>query len=179
MRGAFHDRSALRRGGRTLAWYWQIPEISADPESDIPVPRCLIESVLKCGDHPVNVKCLIFAQMAQVRRENQAVFRGFAGYIDSDLRQIRSKPCYHLFAIEVKAAMFLLKPCLNHRGNHRDVTRRRTVVHETLVAEACFHGTVFYITPCGEYILTPIISSPIWPSIFSRYNSRICFPAVR
>jgi len=110
--------------------------ISAGPESDIPITQCLIEGVLKCGDHPVNVKCLIFAQMAQVRRENQAVFRGFAGYIDSDLRQMRSKPCYHLCAIEVKAAMFLLKPCLNHRSNHRDVTRRRTVVHETLVAGA-------------------------------------------
>ena len=110
--------------------------ISAGPESDIPVPQCLIESVLKRGDHSVNIKCLIIAQMAQVRRENQAIFRGFAGYIDSDLRQMRSKPCYHLIAIEVKAAMFLLKPCLNHRGNHRDVTRRRTVVHETLVAEA-------------------------------------------
>ena len=116
--------------------------ISAGPESDIPVTQCLLESVLKCGDHSVNVKCLIFAQMAQVRRENQAIFRGFAGYIDSDLRQMRSKPCYHPFAIEVKAAMFLLEPCMNHRSNHRDLTRRRTVVHETLVAEAGrLHGT--------------------------------------
>jgi len=110
--------------------------ISASPESDIPVTQCLIESGLKYGDHSVNVKCLIFAQMAQVRRQNQAIFRRFAGYIDSDLRQMRLKPCNHRFAIEVKAAMFLLKPCLNHRSNHRDVTRRRTMVHETLVAEA-------------------------------------------
>jgi hypothetical protein len=122
--------------------------ISASPESDIPVTQCLLESVLKCGHHSVNVKCLIVAQMAQVRGENQAVFRGFAGYIDSDLGQMRPKPCYHRFAIEVKAAMFLLKPRLNHRSNHRDVARRRTLVHETLMAEACcFHATEFYITP--------------------------------
>ena len=38
--------------------------ISAGPASDIPVPQCLIESVHKCGDHPVNVRCLIIAQMA-------------------------------------------------------------------------------------------------------------------
>jgi hypothetical protein len=34
------------------------------------------------------------------------------------------------------------------------VMRWRTVVHETLVAEArCFHSTAFYITPRGEYLL--------------------------
>ncbi len=127
--------------------------ISAGPESGIPVTQCLKESVLQCGDHSVNVKCLIFAQMGQLRGENQAVFRGFAGYIDSDLRQMRLKPCYHPFAMQVKAAMFLLKPCLNHGSNHRDLKRRRTVVHETLVAEAGrLHGTAFYITPCGEYM---------------------------
>jgi len=111
-------------------------DIPASPKPDITVTQCLIESVIKRGDHSVNVKCLIFVQMAQVGRDNQAILRGFADDIDSDLRKVRLKPCYHPFAVEIKTAMFLLKPCLNHRSHHRDVIRRRTVVHETLVAEA-------------------------------------------
>src|ERR1700744_4613858 len=76
--------------------------------------------------------------------------RGFIGYIDSDLCQMRPKLCHHPVAIEVKATMFLLKLCLDHRSHHRDVTRRRTVVHETLVSEAgCFHSRAFYITRYG------------------------------
>jgi hypothetical protein len=60
--------------------------------------------------------------------------------------------------MQVKAAMFLLKPCLNHCSNHRDLKRRRTVVHETLVAEAGRpHGTVFYITPSGEYMSVRVL----------------------